>query len=314
MIGSLELHAYDHEFSSRTTSQDWQRILELRDHPRMLDGVLAYDDLIGNFFAGNVLLNRVVVEFARFQMIVYMLYLYDTADPADPRTGLTISRLQQISKMQGLLSRGGIATFVSLLRLAGYLHRIPSPLDKRVVHLAPTQKFLTLVEQWNRHIFQCIDVITPDACLTRCHEMHPRFGWEMRGRGAETLLAGWKPLDPFPETFPFFRCTGGFMLLLHAVAKTIREGARREIVPVSIDLASFGKRFGASHSQLRRLLEGAHARGHLLAPPRNGAHIVVSQRLLSAFVGWAASELGNYRLWGLSAKSDLGLDGPLQPF
>ncbi len=303
----LALDSHDHEFSRRTTQEDWQRILVLRDHPRMMNGVLAYEDIIGDFFSGNVLLNRVVVEFARFQMIVYMLYLYDTADPADPRTGLTTSRLQQIANTKGLLSRGGVTTFVGLLRFAGYLHRIPSPLDKRVVHLAPTPKFLELVETWNRHIFACIDTITPDADLVRCHRKHPRFGWEMRRRGAEALLAGWKPLDPFPETFHFFSCNGGFMLLLHAVAKTIREGGRREIVPVSIDLASFGKRFGASRSQLRRLLEAAHGRGHLLAEPKNGKHIYLSPQLLSAFAGWTASELANYRLWGLAAKADLRL-------
>jgi hypothetical protein len=305
--GHLDLYQFDSEFSARTSPDDWQRILVLRDHPRMLDGVLAYDTLVGDFFAGNILLNRVVVEFARFQMIVYMLYLYDTADPNDPRTGLTVSRLQQVADKQDLLSRGGIATFVGLLRLAGYLHRLPSPLDKRVVHLAPAPKFLKLVEEWNRQIFRCIDTITPDAGLERCHGAHPRFGWEMRGRGAEALLAGWKPLDPFPATFPFFSCNGGFMLLLHAVAKTIREGKRREIVPVAIDLGQFGKRFGASRSQLRRLLESAFTRGDLLDAPKNGANIVLSPRLLASFVGWTASELGNYRLWGLAAKQDLGL-------
>lgn len=308
MRQQLALGSHDHEFSTRTTPQDWQRILLLRDHPRMLDGVLEYDAIIGEFFSGNVLLNRVVVEFARFQMIVYMLYLYDTADPDDPRTGLTTSRLQQIANAKGLLSRGGVTTFVGLLRLAGYLHRIPSPLDKRVVHLAPTPKFLELVETWNRHIFACIDTITPEADLVGCHGAYPRFGWEMRRKGAGALLAGWKPLDPFPETFHFFSCNGGFMLLLHAVAKTIHDGGRREIVPISIDLTMFGKRFGASRSQLRRLLEAAHARGHLLADPKNGKHIHLSPQLFSAFVGWTASELGNYRLWGLAAKAELGLD------
>ncbi len=196
---------------------------------------------------------------------------------------------------------------MGLLRLAGYLQSVPSPLDKRVVHLAPTPKFLRLVEAWNRHILACIDTITPEADLLRCHEAHPRFGWDMRECGAQALLAGWRPLDPFPEVFGFFSCNGGFMLLLHAVARTIREGAGREIVPVSIDLAAFGKRFGASRSQLRRLLDHASLRGHLQEPPRSGSHIVLSPLLLSAFVGWTASELGNYRLWGLATKERLGL-------
>lgn len=307
MYRRLELRAHDHVFASRTTPQDWQRIRTLRDHPRMLEGILAYDDLIGSFFAGNVLLNRVVVEFARFQMIVYTLHLYDQADPDDPRTGLTISRLQKLAADKGLLSRGGVTAFVGLMTLAGYLERIPSPLDKRVVHFAPTAKFLRLVEEWNRQILTCIDTIVPEGRLVRCFDAHPRFGWIMREHGAQTLLAGWRPLDPFPEALQFFKRNGGFMLLLHAVASTIREGRGREIVPVSIDLAAFGKRFGASRSQLRRLLDEAYDTGRLAAAPKSGAHIVLSQELFSAFVGWTASELGNYRIWGLAAKARLGL-------
>lgn len=48
--------------------------------------------------------------------------------------------------------------------------------------------------------------------------------------------------------------------------------------------------------QLHRLLEAGHARGHLLVEPKNGKHIHLSPQLFAAFVGWTASELGNYRL------------------
>ena len=97
------------------------------------------------------------------------------------------------------------------------------------------------------------------------------------------------------------------MLLLRCVAETMRMGGRTEIVPISIDLVSFGRRFGVSRSHLRRLLEGAHEKGLLDAPPRNGSHILLSLRLMSSFVTWMASELGNYRLWALAARDALEL-------
>ncbi len=243
-------------------------------------------------------------------MIVYSLHLYDTAAPDDPRTGLTHSRLQKLCLTHDLASPGGVTTFLGLMLLAGYLRRRRSATDRRVIHFEPTAKFIDTVEGWNRAILHCIDAIDEDAGLVHCHASHPRFGWDMRERGAQVLLAGWKPLGPFPEAHHFISKQGGFMLLLRIVAENIRQGGRREIVPVSIDLAPFGKRFGVSRSQLRHLLETAYAQGLLDAPPRNGSHIVASPRLIASFVAWQASELANYRLWGLAAKATLGLDYP----
>ena len=96
MAERFALDAFDHEFAARTTERDWRRILVLRNHPRMLEGVLTYDVLIPDYFADNVILNRVVIELRRFQMIVYTLHLHDTRNPDDPRSGLTHSRLQKL--------------------------------------------------------------------------------------------------------------------------------------------------------------------------------------------------------------------------
>lgn len=315
MTERFKLDLFDHEFAARTTGHDWRRILVLRNHPRMLEGVLAYDALIPEYFAGNVILNRVVIELSRFQMIVYALHLYDTRDPGDPRTGLTHSRMQKLAITHDLASPGGVTTFLGLMLLAGYLQRKRSLQDRRIIHFEPTTKFIDIVEGWNVAILNCVDAIDPAAGLVHCHRANPRFGWDMRERGAQALLAGWKPLGPFPEAHHFISRQGGFMLLLRIVAENIRQGSnqeghlwgRHDIVPVSIDLAPFGKRFGVSRSQLRHLLETAYAQGLLDAPPRNGSDIVASPRLIASFVSWMASELGHYRQWGLAAKTELGL-------
>lgn len=106
----LELDGFDAEFAARTNEEDWRRILVLRNNPRMLEGVLSYDALIPEYFANNVILNRVAIELSRLQMIVYTLHLHDTFDPRDPRTGLTHSRLQKLCAAHDLASPGGWAT------------------------------------------------------------------------------------------------------------------------------------------------------------------------------------------------------------
>ena len=305
MAGTLRLNRFDAEFSARTTHAEWRRILSVRDHPRYLDGVTLYDAIVPDLFADNFVLNKAVTEIGRFQTIVFTLHLHDTADAADPTTGLTLSRLQRLCTAYKLASPGSVTAFLGVMLVAGFLRRQRSDRDKRVIHLEPTEKFIAIVESWNRAIVTSLDAIEPEMRLAEAHAGHPRFGWDMRERGAQFLLAGWKPLEPFPEAMHFVACDGGWMLLCHCVAEILRQGERREIVPVSVDLAEFGRRFGVSRSHLRRVLESAHQKGLLVEPHRNGRHVLMSERLLASCLGAQAFELGTYRACAHAVRSAL---------
>ena len=295
MSGVLRLNRFDAEFSARVTAAEWQRIVSVRDHPRYLHGAMHYDASVPALFANNFVLSKAVTEISRFLMIVLALHLHDTADADDASTGLTLSRLQRLCTAHKIASPGSVTAFLGVMFVAGYLRRQTSNRDRRVIHLEPTQKFISVVEKWNGAILQSLDTIEPEMQLVAAHVAHPRFGWDMREGGAQYLLAGWKPLEPFPEAMHFVSCDGGWMLLCQCVAEVLRLGEHREIVPVSVDLTQFGRRFGVSRSQLRRLLEGAHQKGLLVEPPRNGRHILMSERLLASSLGVKAFELGTYR-------------------
>ena len=278
----------------------------MRNSPRFLEALPAYQRLIAAYFADNIMLNKVVTEAWRFEMLVYTLYLYDQRDPKDPRSGLTVSNLQRICAQQNCASAGRVLAIVGIMRVGGFLSKQKSNLDSRVAHLQPSAKFIDIVEGWNQRIFQIIDAVFPQQSLAGCHEAHPRFGWEMRRRGAEHMLKGWKLLGPFPEVGHFISSDGGWMLLLHCVAETIRQGVGKHVA-VAVDLVEFGKRFGVSRSHLRRLLESAHQEGLLIAPPRNGAHIKLAPHLMASFLSCMASELDVYRSWGRAAAVELKL-------
>jgi len=235
-------------------------------------------------------------------MLVYALHLHDTAVDGDPATRLTLSRLQKLCHKHELASPHTVAVFLGLMVVAGYLQRKRSKLDKRTVHLAPSAGFVATVERWNRIIVEAIDAIAPEGLLAQAHATQPRFGWDMRAHGAEVLLAGWKPLEPFPEVAHFLEAHGGWMLMTQCVAQTMRQGGGTAIVPVAIDLAGEARRFGGSRTHMRRLLEHAHANGLLQAAPRNGGDVHLSPRLLAAWLTAQASELATYRLAGLAAR------------
>ncbi len=301
-VTAFNLDCLDAELARRMADGEWRRILTLRDHPDFRRALFAYAALIPPYFSNNLILNRVVTEAWRFEMLVYTLYLHDTRDPDDPRSGLTVANLQKICAEQKCASRGRVLAILGVMRLAGYLSRVKSGQDRRVMRLEPSAEFISVVEGWNNRIFQIIDAIFPEGKLAELDRAAPGFGKDMRIRGAEGLLRGWKLLDPFPEVNHFVSKDGGWMLLLTVVAEALR-GSSREIAPVSLDLNSFGARFGVSRSHLRRLLEAAYAAGLLDAAPKDGAHILLSPRLVAAFLACMASELSYYRGHALAFKA-----------
>jgi hypothetical protein len=291
----FHITTFDQLFAARTTPDEWKRILAFRNLPRFGEALKTYAALIPHYFSDNVLLNKVVTEAWRFEMLVYTLYLHDSRNPADPSTGLTLSNLQRICAEQKCASKGRVFAILSLMHVGGYLRQQKSEADSRIKHLEPTPKFLNIVEGWNNRILQVIDAVDSQGGLAASHSSDPQIGRNMRTRGAEGLLAGFKLLDPFPEVFHFVSSDGGWMLLLHCVDEALRLGDYKQIAPVTVDLAAFGKRFSVSRSHLRRLLESAYTEGLLTAPPRNGNDIRLSGQLVAAFQTCMASELSFYR-------------------
>ena len=291
----FDLANHDATFAARTSAAEWQRILAFRNQPHFDAALETYHVLMSPYFSNNMMLNKVVTEAWRFEMLVYTLYLYDQRDPAVPGSGLTSSNLQRICAKQNCSSPGRVLAILGIMRIGGFLHQKKSEADSRVNHLEPSKKFIAIVEGWNNRIFQIIDAVVPQSQLAKAHHEQPRFGWNMRKRGAETMFGGWKLLDPFPEVHHFVARDGGWMLLLHCVAEALRGSAGKLIATVSVDLQTFGKQYGVSRSHLRRLLESAYAERLLDAPPSNGSEIKLSARTVAAFLNCMASELSFYR-------------------
>jgi hypothetical protein len=305
-LETFRLDMFDDMLSIRMDSVEWQRILAFRKQPGMFNGLFAYAEIMPEFFADNLILNKVVTEEWRFYTLVFTLHLNDTRNPDDPLSGLTLSNLQRVCREQKVASFGRVAAILGIMQLGGYVHRRPSTSDGRVRHLEPTPGFMAVVEEWTQRLLRIIDAICPEDNLAAHHRANPGFGRQMRRRGAEVMLGGWRAVPPFPEVAHFLHSDGGWMLLLPLIAQSIKTG-NGGLAPVSFDLAAHGRRFGVSRSHLRRMLEGAWQKGLLAEPPRNGAHIVPTAKLAASFLTCMASELGYARAWALETRDALGL-------
>jgi hypothetical protein len=305
MTNPIDIRLYDSVFASRTSPEEWNRIAAFRDLPQFLAGVRRHEGTMAPLLTGNMFLNKIATETWRFQMLVFALYLHDTADPANPRSGLTVTALQKICRDLGLASPGRVATFVNILKLGRYLSSVRSVADSRVVHLVPTARFMDIVEEWNRNIFAAIDAAQPDAGLIALTARYPALGRAMRTSGAEGLIGGWLPLGPFPEVQHFADCDGGWLLMEHIIGKWIADDGTVTITPVSINMRDIARRFGGSRSNLLRLLEQGHAMGLLDEAPQGGARVVFSARMVCSYFGFIASYLDNFRRHALKGLARL---------
>jgi hypothetical protein len=295
------LDAFDTEFSMRTTAEEWERALDMRNQPNFMPAILKYHAQLLGVTSGHRILNKLVAEVGRYEILAYLLYLYDSRDPANPRSGLTITNLEKMCTRQNCASPGRVRAIVGLMWAVGYLKRQQFTADSRIGHFEPTKKLMTVIDGWNHEIFVAIDEIFPDDGLAARHLSEPRFGWDMRKNGVNQIVTGWKPLDLFPEIFHFISRDAGWMLLIYCVGETMRLKTDDKIIPISVDLARFGARFSVSRSHLRRLLESAYDLGLLDALPRNGNHVVLSKKLIAAYFMSMAFELQFYRKHALGA-------------
>ena len=296
------ISAFDDELSRRVDPQEWARIVAMRDHPRFLHGVLQYAQVIPAYFSGKLVLNKVVTEVWRFHTLAFALHLHDIRDPGDPRTGLTITRLQRLCLEQKIASAGRVIALVGLMQLGGYLKRVPSLADARIVLLEPTEKLVATVRGWGHAMMQAIDAIETGAQFAPRHLADPGFDTRLRRAGMDIMLAGWRLVDPWHEVMHFVGRDAAWMLLLRLIDPAIRAGIGGEPVIVSLDLADFGKRFGVSRSHMRRVLDTAFEQGLLAAPPRNGGNIIMSHRLVCSYLVTLASELDIFRFSARAAS------------
>ena len=294
---------HDAVFAARAGEAEWRRIAAFRDRPRFLDGVRRHAGVMRPFFGRSPILNKVVVEAWRFQIIVLTLYLHETCDPADPRSGLTIANLQRLCASLDLASAGRVYAFVQLMRVAGFLEAAPAGPDARVSRLAPTPRFAAIVETWNANIFASIDAAAPEGGLVALARAQPDLGRRMRTSGAEGLLAGWDAFRPFPESALFAGCDGGFMLMEHVVGRAIQPDGRIVTGPVALDLTAQARGFGGSRTNLLRLLDRAHGMGLLAVPHRAGREVVFRSLTICASLGFLASFLGYFEMHACLASA-----------
>lgn len=229
----------------------------LRAHPSFEAAVASSMRGSIDLYQGGGLSNWILGDRARAAFGHALLYLHATAQPDDPRSGLTAARVKELSVETGLCSAGRAAAMLALMRVAGYVAPAPSAEDRRVRRLLPTEKLWNVQRARLRRQFEAIAIVLPQA-----RDVLPLFGREdferalVRAIGMQ-FVSGFRILSNAPDLMPFAERSAGIIALFSLMLAAERAGSFIPHVPVAISIAALSRRLRVSRTQILRLLRAA---------------------------------------------------------
>lgn len=260
--------------TSDDTSRYSAMVTALLEHPAMPQAMRSLCEGLGGLFRGSRMLNLIAGDRGRVAIGWMTLYLDAEREPGNPGSGLTVNRFKALCASTGLCSPGRAAAMLGVMRFAGYLEPAVRSVRGMPLQLIPTSKFLAQQRLRYERVFEAMRYVAPEGETGLALMNHPDFRRHfVRGAGG-WFLAGGRPIQQAPSLLMFSQRKAGLHVLLHLILSGRHDDAMPPEGQVSLQIADCARRFMASRTQVKDVLEQAVAEG-LLVPVLAGAHSYV---------------------------------------
>jgi DNA-binding MarR family transcriptional regulator len=245
-----------------------EAIASLRANPDFPRALRMSAAGLASLYRGSRLVNMLMDDKARLLFGYFALVLHFSAEPADPGSGLTQSRMKELCREFGICSAGRVEVMLSLMRYAGYLASAPDPRDRRFSRLVATPKLVELLRQrWRVH-FAAMAPMLPEAEAALAAIGDDDFVAAMLKAMMARFRAGNRSIDVLsarstPALELFGHRSGGMMVLASLLGQA--EGD-----DVTISVSGLARSFGVSRTHVLKLLADAEAEG-LVRVTRRGS-------------------------------------------
>jgi hypothetical protein len=254
-------------------------IESLQSHPMFHAAVVSSMRGTIELHQGRGLANWVLNDRARALLGHCLIYLHATGRPDDPKSGLTAVRVKAFVADADICSPGRAAAMLALMRMAGYLQRMPGATDRRFRRLAPTEKLIALHRDRLRCQFEALAPMLPEAKSTAQRLGDPDFErvfWRAMG---DRFLSGARLLSYAPDLAPFAENSAGMMVLFGLMLSADDRDTFGCGEPIAISISGSAARFRVSRAQVLRLLREAERRGYLKREKADQEHVVLEPKL-----------------------------------
>jgi DNA-binding MarR family transcriptional regulator len=280
---------------------------DIARHPRFADARRAFLDRFVDTYDDNPLMVRLLVESGRCAVFLTAIALDAAQDPARRDTWLTTGRLRREVAASGLASARHVDELVGRLCEVGLVELAPSPHDRRLRLLRPTEAARAHDRAWLAAHFAPLAVCYPAHDYVAVLRHDPQFHLRFRRAGAPLMGLGTKLMHAAPDMHLFFAHAGGYMVLAALLQAALAAG---DELHAALPYGHAGERFGLSRTHVRRLLENAQATGLVRLNERGGRRVEILPRLWASHDRALASRLYLYDLVHVAASRRDGADAP----
>ena len=285
---------------------------DIAQHPRLPDARKVFLDRFVDTYDDNPLMVRLLVESGRFAVFLTTIVLDAARDPARPDTWLTTGRLRREVAASGLASERHVDELVGRLCEVGLVELAPSPHDRRLRLLRPTEAAHAHDRAWLAAHFAPLAVCYPQHDYAAVLRRDPHFHLRFRRAGAPLMRLGAKLMRAAPDMHLFFAHAGGYMVLAALLQAALAAG---DELHAALPYGHVGERFGLSRTHVRRLLETAQDAGLVRLHERGGRRVEILPRLWASHDSALACRMYLYDLVHVAAsrREHVGLPAPAEP-
>lgn len=261
-----------------------------RRHPAFPRAMRRYADTALDTFEGHARESKLVCQTARYVTLFFILYLDDTADRADPSSGATLTRLQELVATGPFASASWVKLAVQTFARTGMIEYLPPGPDRRVRRFHPTQHLVGLGERALKTMLEALALVQPlsqpPAALARTPGM-------VRSFAAVTveiyLRHGFVVLMPFPEIAALLSRDFGHLIFTHLMRTMETDTSGR--VFAEAPSGELAQRFGVSRTHVRNVLTLGVEMGLMLMVAKGGRRVALDPRFVDMSERWVATDL-----------------------
>lgn len=267
-----------HHFPEFRTAED------ILAHPRFDDAVLVLADGLVELWSHDPRL-RQMIEYERAVCFMLIVCLAAVENEAQPDTWLTMARLREILPHLSIAPERPMMDFVGSLAEDGLIRLEPSPLDRRVRRIVPSQRMLDLDREWLSVMHAPLDCLYPDTTYKLALVQDEAHHRAYRQASVQVFAVANYIMTSNPPADYFVRESVGSRIFVMLVAEAERNLDHRSGRGFLTRAAS---RTGASRTHVRNVLKGAAERGYVRLHEAGDNRIEAMPILLESGRRWVA--------------------------
>jgi len=254
------------------------RSAEILAHPRFAEARQVAIDRYLALYSWTPARNKLLIDGSKYVIINFAVCLAAAQREDDPRTWLTLAKLQDVVTGLQAGSPGLVQKIVGRMIDSGLIVVESAPGDRRKKRLVPTE---ALIEH-------DLDMLAALAEPCTVLGSHPAFDLAMardramqaasRMFSVQAFGTAFQTLMKHPEMMMFFRRDSGYLVLLALMQSALSSpGETVSTVPYR----AIAERFGVSRAHVRNLVEDAEAAGLMRSRAPGGAGVEILPALMA---------------------------------